>query len=292
MYRTKIALGIFLAIVVVGGLKFLHWKCNDGFSINNIQLHDIAHSRPWKVNPLTADERNELDAILNQEFTYLAKGHQSYVFLSADGKYVIKFLKFQRYCLNPYYAQIPLPKWLDEKREKRRQFKQAKLERLFNSWTIGYNTLKEQTGIVYLHLNQTDDLKKILRIKDKVGFTHKVDLDHVVFQLQKRTDMLGTRIEQLMSSGQVESAKKVLDHLVQMYLEQFRLGISDQDFNPLRNTGVVDLQTMAIDPGQLVWDDRVKLPEVQKVLLAKKTKQCQEWLEESYPELAEHLKGL
>ena len=56
------------------------FKLNDGFCIRNI----LGTIHPDQEREATLPPAVDLNTIFNQEFHYLAKGHQSYAFVSAD----------------------------------------------------------------------------------------------------------------------------------------------------------------------------------------------------------------
>src|SRR5271156_5010255 len=91
---------IFLTLFVLSlyGLGRLYFRLTGGFTIANISS-DFSFQPQWEVRPLLEGEQAEFDKATSQPFYYLGKGCQSYVFASQDGKYVIKFFKYQRYRL-------------------------------------------------------------------------------------------------------------------------------------------------------------------------------------------------
>ena len=125
--------------------------------------------------------------ILDQPFDYLARGAQAYVFASRDGKTVIKF--FRVYHLMPPLwmtcLNFPLP--LQPYKIAKMIRKREGLKRDFQSYKIAFEELKEETGVLYVHLNKSDDLKKKLIIHDKIGIAHEVDLDRMEFIVQKKS---------------------------------------------------------------------------------------------------------
>lgn len=50
-------------------------------------------SADWELPPLTFEEQQEVERILSQKFTYLARGSQAFAFISEDGKYILKLFK-------------------------------------------------------------------------------------------------------------------------------------------------------------------------------------------------------
>ena len=57
---------------------------------------NLPYNPKWDV---AGPPSNEIQSALNQNYHYLAKGAQCYVFSSSDGKYVIKFFRQSLYHL-------------------------------------------------------------------------------------------------------------------------------------------------------------------------------------------------
>ena len=91
----RIALILIFAISLYG-LGRLYYAVTDGFTIENI-TSSLPFDESLETRPLNEEEKTLVDLILDQKFTYLGKGCQSYVFLSEDQQYVLKFFKYQRY---------------------------------------------------------------------------------------------------------------------------------------------------------------------------------------------------
>lgn len=268
-----------IALILAAGR--LIWVANDGFNISHIQQRP-ADFPIWTVKTLTPDELANVKHILDQRYSYMAKGHQSYVFLSEDGQYVVKFLKFKRYQFTPAYSAI-FPG--------RAQKGFKKLTLLLQSWAIAFNDLQEENGLVYVHLNPSGIFEKPLNIVDRLGFSYDIDLDHTVFLVQKKAEVFGPYIRKVMASGDVEQAKQVIDKLISLYEKEYSLGIYEVDRHIDRNMGVLGTMPICIDQGQLAYDGTIKDPAELKEKLVYKTAYLQEWLDEDYPELGNHLKN-
>jgi hypothetical protein len=142
-----------LAVVIIFFLARGYFRLTDGFRVSNM-TYDMPHNPDWEVPPLSDQEKKEVDSILNQPFNYVGKGAQSYVFASKDGKYVIKFFKFRH--LRPSWIIDALPEWdfLKDYREKNRERKNRLIMVVFSGYKLAYDELRNQSGIVYLHLNK------------------------------------------------------------------------------------------------------------------------------------------
>lgn len=270
-----------------GGSR-LYYKITDGFLVSNI-TSDYAYDERWETRPLSKQEHNLVDSILDQKFSYLGKGCQSYVFLSEDGKYVIKFFKYQRFRPQEwldYFAFIPT---VDEYRLRKIDKKQNKREGVFRSWKLAFEELQPETGLIFVHLNKTYDLNKTLTIFDKMGFEHTLDLDQIEFLIQRKVKPYCGYISDLMANKDTTAAKKLLSQTITLIMSEYARGIVDNDHALMQNSGVMDGKPMHVDVGQFVWNDEVKNPEVYQQQLFNKTYKFRKWLNKKYPELEQHL---
>lgn len=90
----KIFLVISLLVFVIYSSGRLYYAITAGFTISNI-TSDFAYNEKWDMLSLSNLEKERVNQILAQKFSYLGKGCQSYVFLSEDGEYVLKFVKIR-----------------------------------------------------------------------------------------------------------------------------------------------------------------------------------------------------
>jgi hypothetical protein len=240
-------------------IPFLYKFCEketDGFRIS--RLSTSCHFT------MIADIPNEVNAALNQKFHYLASGGQSWVFVSEDEKYVLKFFK----------AHL--------------RSKKGKLERDFKSCQLAYDNLKEECGLVYLHLNETTTLKTV-QVVDKLNIVHPIDLDKTDFLLQKKGVLLYEHLQKLMEEKDLTGAKEALSSLCHLIIKRSEKGIFDEDARIHCNLGFVGNQPILLDTGRLKWDEKRKNPEIYRKDLKKITLKLKIWLEQHYPELAFHL---
>lgn len=285
----KICLGICILLVGLAGRSYYEFL-NDGFTIENISS-DYSYDARWDVRPLTAKEIALTDVILNQKFTYLGKGYQFYAFLSQDGDYVLKFFKYKRLripCWLEYFDFIPIIK---RYRLENMQRKCKKLEGAFNSCKVAFDHLSNEAGLVCVHLNKTHNLNKSIVVVDKMGWSHLIELDQMEFLLQKKAEMLGSYIDQLMNAGNIVEAKQLLTQIIEVVLSEYARGLLDNDHALLPNTGVIAGRPIHIDVGQFVLNEDAKLPQVYKQELFSKTYKLHRWIKNKYPELSQYLES-
>lgn len=284
----------FLALVVIVAASFgagrLYYAVTGGFTIGNIQA-EIPYHPKWNTHPLSIREKEEIRKALDQTYSYLGKGCQAYVFASTDGKYVIKFFKYQRFRPQEWinlFTFIPAVKTFQLRKAKE---KNEKLEKVFTSWKIAFENLKNETGVIYVHLNKSDEWHKSVEIRDKMGFAHQIDLDQTEFILQRRAIMLCPAFDELAAQGRNNEAEGVIDKLLTMLLLEYGSGFADNDHALMQNTGVLNGFPIHIDVGQFIRNEVVKVPKVYKHEIYDKTYNFHQWLKKHHPDLADHLEA-
>ncbi len=275
-------LGLLFIGLMVWIAKFVYYERTDGFSLANITSEEYSDVS-WRVPPLKGAEADEVNRALDQKYRYLGKGHQAYVFESEDSRYVIKFIKFQKYRHHPLYAMLPLPDLFEKDRLKHAAHKHDKRDALFKSWKIAHTKLKDETQVLFIHIDRTDPVNKTLTLYNKSGSPYQLNLNEHVFLLQKKVELFEDVLAQSLS------AKQLLDGLLELYIKEFNQGLYEEDRYIVRNTGVLNHRPIQIDVGRLREDETLKDPKKQAEVILWKTTLLKEWLKETYPELEAHL---
>jgi hypothetical protein len=259
--KRVLVIGLLCGLIYGGGR--LYFALTDGFTVGNISS-EWTYDPRWETHLLSDEEKGLIEKALDQPYKYLGKGCQSYVFASEDGKYVIKFFKYQRFrtqsWLKPFTIVPPIGAYADRKAKEKRM----RLDGLFWSWWAAFELFPKETGVVYVHLNKTHDLQKQLVISDKLGIKHTLNLDNTEFMVQWRAEMLCTAIDKLMAQGEGVKAKAIIDRLVDIVMSEYRQGYADNDHALMQNTGVLEGRPVHIDVGQLIHNDIVKDPDIYK----------------------------
>jgi hypothetical protein len=227
------------------------------FSIEAISS-DLSFDPKWQTLPPSP----EIKEILKQKFTYLARGAQSFAFLSEDGRYVIKFFRMKH--LQSKFKDHYRPGVVKRRAEN--------LQSIFSAHKLAWDELKEETGLVFLHLNKTDDLHCHLKVYDWLGRKHEVDLDKTEFLVQERAELLFTHIKRLHDEGNVSGVQRALASFMELVQTQVEHHIFDRDKAISHNYGFVGDRPIHLDIGRLTKGskegeyDRIK-ERVQKWLL-------------------------
>lgn len=276
-----------LALLIWQLPKLCH-RATDGFSLINI-ASNLSYDPQWEVE---GEAKEPLETIVNQRFSYLSAGGQSYVFASEDGQYVLKFFKHYRMRLHPFIRVLPLPHTLHQKRVKQQAKRLKKLVRDFTSYKLAFEQLPKETKLLFVHLNKGNNLKLKTTIVDRLNIAHPIDLDSHEFVLQRRAELAYPYIKRLVESGEIDKAKRAVESICQLITSRCEKGIYDEDAKIHRNVGFIDEEAILIDVGRLKIDPRRKNREVQKGDLKKITEPMVDFLEDLSPELSHHLRRI
>ena len=196
-------------------------KWTFGFKLAKMELHLPNHPQ-WDV-PFDPT----ILSLLQQKFCFLGRGAQCYVFESKDQKYVIKLFRY----------------------DKNRKIE--KIEALFRACMLAYHDLKEETGLIYIHLNQTQDLLPTIQCIGPLGRTFSLPLDRYQFAIQRKAQnlfevflkakddprLLQERFDQFMALLQARVDKKVVNY----------------DTNLSRNFGFLEDRAIEFDFGNFSY---------------------------------------
>ena len=277
--RFKQFLVMIAAIFSIFAIERLCHKATDGFAIVNIYSPEKA------LKNRTIQHSDEVTSILNQKFYYLNCGSQSYVFVSEDQKYVLKFFKFQHMRIPPWLKRIPLPHALDEIREKKIAKKRNIREKTLESYHLAFSHFQKESGLIYAHLDRTNFLNIKVPIYDKIGIRHEIDLDNVEFLLQKRADLVYDTLKMWVTNGEKKRAEKGLFRLLNLAAERCKRGLGDIDPDFSTNFGFVGDQPIQIDPGRIYSDMTCSNPENYTPEMIRITRNFRKWIIENCPEL-------
>jgi hypothetical protein len=262
----------------------------DGFSIALIHS-GLVFNPAWETAPPSLETKAELDRVFSQKFHYLGFGGQCFAFVSDDNKYVIKFFKFRLF-RKPHHFLLthPLPSVAELSRLRKLDRTLFKLQRDFTSYKIAYEELQEEAGLLYLHLNKGTELKRTVRIIDKIGIEHEIDLDNIEFAVQRKAEPIFPRIDAFMAKGDLAAAKQSLHAILQAIVDRSQKGVFDEDPRLYNNLGFVGQKAIFIDIGRFVRAPSLKDPAVYLADLKRIIdKSLRRWLKDNHPQLIPYL---
>ena len=246
-----------------------------------------------KIAPACADMSGEEmlpQAVRGQRFSFLGHGGQSYAFVSEDGKYVLKL--FRRRLTPECLLSWPLPAFMRKAFQKRVDYAAKKWQRDLQSYELAYEELKNETGLLYIHLGITSHLNEPIVIVDKLGIAHTIDLDRTAFAIQKKAESILPYLEHQIQAERLDEAKTALMRTVGLVRARCKMGIFDEDPRLHKNLGFIEGQPVFIDLGRFKRDERMKKREVQQGDLLVCTARLRSWLAEHEPSLAQTLDEL
>lgn len=218
----------FSVLLLPSRLKLLTY----GFKLEKLKI-SLPFSSEWE----TTLNDEDLKTIFSQKFSFLGKGAQSYVFESEDQKYVLKLFRFD-----------PRKKsFCDGKDWSLWQVKQA--ISLFSSCKLGFEKAKEETALIYLHLNLTDKKLPSVLLYDALGRRYKISLDDYRFAIQRKVIPLKEAFILAKKEGVLRERADALRALLE---KRTMKGIGNRDPSLWRNFGFLGDQAIELDFGNYV----------------------------------------
>ena len=268
-FKTK----VILSIVIFLALERFTYMQTGGFSPYKICYKEGPQTsyRPQVSAPLPTNTHDEL---LNQTFYYLGKGAQYFVFLGEDGKTILKFVKYK------HAASYKLMNSLFESPAK----EDKRVLKLFKSAEIAGGLLGNETGIIDVNLVSDRKEKRPLKIVDKLGIEHIIDLSKTSFILQNRATPLFDQFTYWQKEGKMDEAKAGIDSLLAIIQKRHELGIRNMDTR-IRNFGFTGTQAIEIDIGSFIQEKGQSLEHSLKF----ETKELKEWLDQNNQKLSAYL---
>ncbi len=245
--------------------RFCFWQTK-GFRVHRVS-RDLVHHPEWDFEEQPQHLVN-VAQLLKQDYFFLGHGAQCYAFLSADKSTVLKVFKHPRF---------------------RRYFFPKDLSQFFESIRIAYKELREETGLIYVHLNKTDQFHKKLTVWDRIGTAHTFDLDGTQFLLQKRAELASEKLRALRREGNLSEAQQCIDTLLAFHQCCCRKGVIDRDPIFEKNFGIDGKRTFGIDIGSFSKDPYAAVPARAKKQLFFATLNFKQWIEKNYPELKDYV---
>ncbi len=253
----KLLCSLVCALVAVHLIALFGFHFDEKFSAQNFE-HGFKSNYTQEVARL---DTQPLNAIFAQQFHYLANGKQMTAFSSDDGHYVLKLFNPMRPLKPKWYRdpsrwrQYSSLKWIS-----REWFgKEARLKKLFLRNKLAYEKLREETGLIYVHLAPSDQVCHFIHITNKQGDIEVLCLEKSPFVLQKRAELVPQRLQRLARKGDqqgLERSKKALETLFTRRIEEH---ITDRIQTLSNNYGFVGERAIQIDFGRIRYE-----PEMEK----------------------------
>lgn len=195
--------------------------------------------------PLPFKERGDAELalqVLSQPLHFFASGGQTDVYVSEDGKYVVKFFK-----------NTPRP-WIPFARYQERKLR--KLKRDLGAYALAFDQLQKESALIFLAASSSKELIALLPGR-------RLSLKNIPFVIQRK----GVPLKEYLNETNKKEALEAITHLIQKRSEY---GIGDDDPRLEQNIGFIEDTPFFLDPGRFVQE-----PFQQSLLPARFTSWCE-----------------
>ena len=282
VYLAVLGLLVLLPLILMG--IGLHSCYRSEFALEKIssKLH---YNEEWETKTLSFVEREWLlKEVLSQKFYFLGSGGHSYVFVSEDDKYVLKFFKMYKILPKNWLRDFPFS-LLETYRFNHVEKREHLFASIFRSFKMAFQELRQETGLLYLHLNKTRDLKTKLTLVDQVGKKLCVDLDTKEFVVQKKAMKLSDYFLACKKNGDEEKLRRAVNECLALIARLCKKGYEDGHGNLRNNIGFVDEKAIFFDCGLFFADESLKSPHCVQMQILSTVEILSHWAEQSYPDL-------
>ena len=247
----KIFLILLLPIVILGGQLLYLYKHKE-FKPDEFSSHLVLENHVF-VPLLSAEEKKEIQHILSQPFTHLGLGKQMTAYESEDKQYVLKLfnprarLKDKSFQDIKHMKSLCTMKWFSSAYFKRKE----RLLKIFNRHAIAFSKMKEEAGLLYVHLNPFTALDQTAHIIDKDGTQFDVHLKNVPFVLQRKVELAGARL------AREQNPEACYAQLRELFTIRAKLGFTDRIQTLHNNYGFYGDKAIQIDVGRINFSQDV-----------------------------------
>lgn len=267
-----------LVFVLIGVILLVELR-TDGFRTPKIIAHFDLDSK-FYITKESEKEREVAKKILEQNFTYLNRGRQFFVFESEDGNYVLKFLNQENFSYPTILKTISFIPYVEDIIKRKDQ----KYLLTFFSMKLSFEQLKKETAILYVNLHKNEKLNKTVKIINKFGVQFDLDLDSTFFVLQKKARPFFPSLEKIYKTKNAVGLEMMIDSYLNLVAQRCFKCVADDDFNIKNNIGLCGDNPMIMDNGRLYLDKSLEDKSCFRKELLRSTKKLREWLSQKYPE--------
>ncbi len=256
-----------------------------GFSVDKIASF-LPHNPSWETPELVPQVREQFAReVFAQPFYYLGSGRYCYAFVSSDGKYVLKFFKMSKLLPKMWAKNFPFSLF-ERFRFENVEKKELLLQETFQSFKDAYLRLKEDTGLLYLHLNRTRELRTKVELYDKKGAKFIIDIDTTPFALQWKAEKIYSRLSNLAKTEKWDEARGAVHAVLELIADRTSRGFSDGDCGVGNNYGFVGDRPILIDFGSISYNDAYAYPHRIQHQVLELAERMDHWAMDNIPELS------
>ena len=120
---------------------------------------------------------------------------------------------------------------------------------------MAYEELREETGLIFVHLNPTQVSERSLSLFDRRGVEHAIDLNKLPFVLQRKAELASFRLKRLKADP--SSKERAINSLKSLFVMRARKGFTDRRQVFKKNYGFIGDRAMQIDVGKIRKDRKI-----------------------------------
>jgi len=149
-------------------------------------------------------------------------------------------------------------KWISKAYFKRKE----RLERLSYRHQLAFDHLKEESGLIYVHLDDSTKLFTTLQVIDQKGRPWTLDLNDVPFVIQKKAELAFSVFDKLKQREEWDKIQDCFKQLYVLFNARTQKGITDRLQTLHNNYGFLEGKAIQIDLGGIMKDEKIqKAPE-------------------------------
>jgi len=254
-----------------------------GFSIAKI-TSCFTYDETSKIKLLSDIQKNYIiKNVFLQKFYFFASGRQYYTFISEDRQFILKFFKIHAHHRTGKFDMLSrfFYHMLGFKHEMKDQLISAKV---LSNYKYVYELLREETAIVYLHLDKTYEFPVSVTLIDDKGKEHTLDLNSLEFIVQKRAEKFYDHLNALVKETRGEDLAASIRSLFQLIATRCEKGFVEQNLDLRHSFGFIDNRAVRFDCATLSYDSSTKYPLNFRNEVMEAAEKLQEWAQENYPE--------
>lgn len=268
-------------ILLLAKVDRLSLKAAHGFCLHAVDV-PLTNNPSWQTSePFPAK-------ILDQTFIYLDKGAQNFVFQSEDQNYVLKLYRFPSRLRQFSIVSHPFSFFVPSKTAEAKSYSERRVQFSYNSYFLASRYLKQETGVMYAHLNPTPGLEQKVRLKDRAGNFYELPLANIGFVLQKKGEPFLPLLQSRIERHQIHLAEQMIDSLIQLIVSRCSQGITDLDNMANDNYGWAENQAVHLDIGRFVQNEEMKKSSVYRQEVIRVTSPLARYLKKHSTELFQY----
>lgn len=270
-------------LFLMGGGLFLCSRTS-GFSVDKITSR-FPYNPSWDI-PLISEKEKEMliQNVFPQTYYYLAGGNQCYAFISEDRQFVLKFFKMHNLFPRGWLSSFPFT-FLKNTGFKDEASNQLFSERIFASYKDAYEMLREETGLIYIHLNKTREIKSKVKLIDSKGKKYFVDLDGIEFIVQRKATRIFDHLKELVDTQREEDLRASIRSFLHLFAIRCEKGFVDHNLSFRNNFGFIGNTAIQFDCASLTRDSSMKYPQNFRKEILEAAERLDVWARENFPEI-------